>query len=58
MGGDIAVIGFTAGIFTGFMFCLFALSVFNMKRNENMENEYYQCPHGYDDWDDCPDCCH
>jgi hypothetical protein len=17
-----------------------------------------QCPHGYEDWDECPDCCH
>jgi len=23
-----------------------------------IENDPVKCPHGHEDWDDCPDCCH
>lgn len=22
------------------------------------DDEIVPCPHGHEDWDDCPDCCH
>lgn len=31
------------------------VKIWNTRKYENDED---LCPHGYKDWDDCPDCCH
>lgn len=28
------------------------------ERLKEFELEQSKCPHGYENWDDCPDCCH
>jgi len=44
------LITFIIGVLFGF-----ALSYFLQKEIKDMSSE---CPHGYRDWDLCPDCCH
>lgn len=44
---------FVSSIFTFYYF--YVIRPVNKEQSKKKEN---QCPHGYTDWDQCPDCCH
>lgn len=47
--GIILNVHFNSGVVCGPTGKYGKMTIFNMQVG---------CPHGHDDWDDCPDCCH